>query len=195
MQKIQRSEILPLGEYEQVRDRFRARIIELKRSRRVRANDEMSVLFENHDTMLLQVQEMLRTERITNEKAIAHEIETYNELVPGDDELSLTLFIEIPDRERREEMQERWCAIEEHVVFEIDGEACRATFEEGRRDRGRAAAVQYLKIPLTAKAKAALSAAGAAKKGSAFLVFDHPHLQARVELAPQTVASLADDLA
>ncbi len=191
MQKIQRSEILPLGEYEQIRERFRARVIELKRARRVRVSDEMSVLFENHDTMLLQVQEMLRTERITNERGIAHEIETYNELVPGDDELSLTLFIEIPDRARREEMQERWCAIEEHVALEIDGEACRATFEEGRRDRGRAAAVQYLKVPLTAKAKAAV----AAKKGPAFLVFDHPHLRARIELPPQTLAALADDLA
>jgi hypothetical protein len=186
--KIQRSELLPLGEYEAIRDRFRQRIIELKKVRRVRINDEMSLLFENHDTMLLQVQEMLRTERITNEKAIAHEIETYNELVPGESELSMTLFIEIPDQQRREEMLVRWCAIEEHVTLAIDGEECRATFEEGRRDAGRAAAVHYLRIPLTEKARAAI----AAKKPAA-LVFDHPHLQARVELSKALVASLADD--
>lgn len=186
--KIQRSEILPLGEYEAIRDRFRARIIELKKVRRVRINEEMSLLFENHDTMLLQVQEMLRTERISNEKGIAHEIETYNELVPGDSELSASLFIEIPDQKRREEMLVRWCAIEEHVVFEIDGEKCRATFEEGRRDSGRAAAVQYLKFPLTERARQALRA-----KKPAALVFDHPQLQSRVELTPACVASLADD--
>jgi len=188
MKHIDRSEVLGLGEYEQIRDRFRRRIIELKKARRVRVNDEMSVLFENHDTMLLQVQEMLRTERISNEKAIAHEIETYNQLVPGDDELSASLFIEIPERERREEMLVRWCAIEEHISIELGGEVCRATFEEGRRDAGRAAAIQYLKFPLTPAAKAALIA-----KRPGFLVFDHAQLQARVALPNATVASLADD--
>jgi hypothetical protein len=189
MRPIERNEILGLGEYEQIRDRFRGRVIDLKKIRRIRVNEEMSVLFENHDTMLLQVQEMLRTERISNEKGIAHELETYNQLVPGDDELSASLFIEIPERDRREEMLVRWCAIEEHVALEVDSELCRATFEEGRRDRGRAAAIQYLKFPLTAKAKAALVA-----KKPATLVFDHAHLQARVPLSPAAVASLADDL-
>lgn len=190
MKPIARDEVLGLGEYEQVRERFRGRIIELKKRRRIRINDEMSLVFENHDTMLLQVQEMVRTERITNEKAIAHELTTYNELVPGDSELSATLFIEIPDQQRREEMLVRWCAIEEHVSFAIDNESCRATFEEGRRDAGRAAAVQYLKFPLTKAAAAAVLA-----KHPGALVFDHPHLQSRVELAPALVSSLADDLA
>jgi hypothetical protein len=186
--KIDRSEILPLGEYERIRDRFRSRVIELKKQRRIRVNEEMSLLFENHDTMLLQIQEMLRTERITNEKGIAHEIETYNMLVPGELELSASLFIEIPDPARREEMQKRWCAIEEHVVFSIDGEDCRATFEEGRRDKDRAAAIQYLTFPLTEKAKAAIRAGKPAA-----LVFDHAHLRQRIELSRETVASLAED--
>jgi hypothetical protein len=30
-----------------------------------------------------QVQEMLRSERITSEAGIAHELDTYNELLPG----------------------------------------------------------------------------------------------------------------
>lgn len=188
MKKIDRSEILPLGEYEAIRDRFRARVIELKKARRVRINEEISLLFENHDTMLLQVQEMLRTERITNEKGIAHEIETYNELVPGPGELSATLFIEIPDRDRREEMLVRLCAIEEHVVFEIGDQRVRAQFEEGRRDRGRAAAVQYLRFALGDSALAALRA-----RREAALVVDHPHLSARVPLPAATVGSLADD--
>ena len=52
------------------------------------ARPKVSVVFENHDTVLLQIQEMLRTERITRPAAIQHEIDTYNELVPGPDELS-----------------------------------------------------------------------------------------------------------
>src|SRR5439155_24871586 len=98
MKKIDRSEILPLGEYEKIREPFRKRVVDMKRARRLQLGAEMSIVFENHDTMLMQVQEMLRTERITNEKGIAHELETYNELVPNDGELAATLFIEIPDR-------------------------------------------------------------------------------------------------
>jgi hypothetical protein len=188
MKKIERSEVLGLGEYESIRDRFRARIIEEKKARRVRIADDLSLIFENRDTMLMQIQEMLRTERITSEHGIAHEIETYNELVPGDSELSATLFIEIPDRARREEMLEKLCAIEEHVVFVIDGEPIRATFEEGRRDKGRAAAVQYLKFPLTDSAKRAV-----ALKKVGTLMIDHPQLSATVGLPPATIASLARD--
>ena len=189
MKKIERSEILALGEYEAIREPFRRRVIALKKPRRLALGDEMSIVFENHDTMLMQVQEMLRTERITSEKAVAHELETYNELVPGDAELSATLFIEIPDTQRREELLTRLCAIEEHVVIEIGTTRSRATFEEGRRDRGRAAAVQYLKFPLAADAIAALRA-----KQSSALVFDHPSLKARFELPIATVASLAQDV-
>ncbi len=82
--------------------RFAARILALKRPRYVALGPNMTVLFENHDTVLFQIQEMLRTERITAEKAILHELETYNELVPSDRELSATIFIEYPDRDERE---------------------------------------------------------------------------------------------
>ena len=193
MKKVERNEILPLGDYEAVRERFRARILELKRARRMILGDDMSMVFENRDTVLWQIQEMLRTERITGERAIAHELETYNELVPGDRELSATLFIEIPELARREEMLTRLCAIEEHVSFEIgspERHRCRATFEEGRRDRGRAAAVQYLKFPLGEEACVEVGA----RRGPATVVFDHPALSARFSLSAATLASLSDDL-
>jgi hypothetical protein len=195
MKQIERSELLGLGEYEAIRERFYQRIVESKRPRRMRLGDEMSIVFENRDTVLFQVQEMLRTERITAEKAIAHELETYNPNVPGDDELSATLFIEVPDLARRNELLMRLCAIEEHVSLEVEGRAgierCRATFEEGRRDKGRAAAVQYLKFPLTLAAAAMLRA----RDGAFSIRVDHPHFQARFALTAATVESLAGDLA
>src|SRR5277367_2857405 len=99
MQLIQRNEILPLGDYEAIRPRFRARVIDEKKARRVKLGDHLSAIFENRDSVLLQIQEMLRTERITAEPAIHHEIETYNDLVPARGQVSLTLFVEIPDKE------------------------------------------------------------------------------------------------
>src|SRR5579872_7468158 len=88
MKRIDPGEILGLAPYEQVRDKFRARVIAEKKARRVQLGPVVSLLFENHDTVLLQIQEMLRTERITRPAAIQHEIDTYNELVPGPNELS-----------------------------------------------------------------------------------------------------------
>src|SRR6476646_6729472 len=102
MKRVERSELLGLGPYEQVRESFRKRIIEDKRQRRFIVCDEVSVVFESHDTVLYQIQEMLRTERITKESAIQHEIDTYNELIPAEGELSATMFVEIPDGEVRD---------------------------------------------------------------------------------------------
>ncbi len=190
MKKVQRDELLPLGDYEHIRDRFRGRVIQEKKTRRLTLSEDVSILFENHDTVLLQIQEMLRTERITQERALLHELETYNGTLPDGPGLAATLYIEIPDRARRDEMLERLCAIEEHVVLDLGAVQLRATFEEGRRDKNRAAAVQYLQFPLDERAIVALKSA---KEGA--VVVDHPALAARVALAPTTLDALRDDLA
>src|SRR5262249_23624595 len=96
MKRVERGEVLGLAEYEQIRDAFRARVIGEKRTRRVQVCPEVSAVFENHDTVLFQIQEMLRAERITKEAGISHEIDTYNELIPAQNELSATMFVEIP---------------------------------------------------------------------------------------------------
>src|SRR6185295_2320022 len=93
MKKVKRDELLDLGAYEQIRAHFRAAVIEQKKRRRFQPTDELSIVFENHDTALLQIQEMLRTERITREEAVQHEIDTYNDLIPAPGELSATLFV------------------------------------------------------------------------------------------------------
>src|SRR5262249_21766970 len=101
MKPIERGEVLGLADYEAVRDRFRARVIDEKKRRRVKLGDRASCVFENRDTVLMQIQEMLRTERITRDAGVLHEIETYNELVPGPHEVSATILIEIEDKEPR----------------------------------------------------------------------------------------------
>src|SRR5512139_161517 len=59
-------EIVGLERYEVIRDEFRRRTIALKRNRRVSVGDDVTFVFENHDTVLFQIQEMLRAERITD---------------------------------------------------------------------------------------------------------------------------------
>jgi hypothetical protein len=191
MRRIERSEILPIGEYEAIRERFRRRVIEEKRPRRVQIGDHLSVVFENRDSVLLQIQEMLRTERITAESGISHEIETYNDLIPAEGQLSLTLFVEIPDRELRDKMLVELAGLEDKVALEVDGIAI---FAHGRREdalKERTTAVHYMKITLPPSAEEAMKA----KKASAAIVISHPQYSVRVELGQATLEKLAEDLA
>jgi len=97
MAKLTRADVLDLTAYEKERDARRAAVIALKRHRRLQLGDNLSLLFENRETVLYQVQEMVRTERIVQDERIQDELDAYNPLLPGDGELSATLFIEIPE--------------------------------------------------------------------------------------------------
>ena len=190
MRPVDRSEVLALGEYESVRAAFRQRVVEEKRARRVALGPRMSAVFENRDTVLMQIQEMLRTERITREAAIRHEIETYNQLVPGERELSATAFIEIDDKDEREKFLVDARGIERAISVVVDGEASAAVVEPERVLPDRASAVLYLKFPLSAAAAEKL-ASGQAREVA--LVVEHPAYAARAVLPKPTLASLADD--
>ncbi len=191
MKQVERSEILGLGEYEQIRDRFRKRVIEDKRARRIALGDHMTVLFENHDTVLFQIQEMLRTERISADKAVAHEIETYNALVPGEDELSATIFVEYPDTDERDRMLVDLAGVERCFYIATDEERLPAEGEKRGERTDRTTAVQYVKFPLSAAARKALETG----EGGLRLGVDHPAYRVEVELSKSTRQSLAADLA
>ena len=190
MRRVQRNEIMDLASYEQIRERFRARIIAEKKNRRFDVGDEMSVVFENHDTVLFQVQEMLRTERITSAPGIAHEIETYNDLIADADELSATLFVEIPDKETRDRRLVELVGLERAVGLEVNGTLIPATFDERSVLPDRTLAVHYFKFLLGVGSAERWQAA----KDEVAFVVRHPRLSLRVPLPPPVHAALAEDL-
>ncbi len=199
MNKVERSEVLGLAEYERVREPFRVRVIDEKKRRRTKLGDKASAIFENKDTVLLQIQEMLRTERITREAAVQHEIDTYNELVPGPHELSATVFVEIPEKEERERFLVDARGLEKAFAIDVDGERCPGKNDASREFAERTTAVHYLKFPLTERAERALRDVLEKKRKASEvvveLVADHPAYQARSRLSPETIVSLAEDLA
>jgi hypothetical protein len=191
MTLVTRGEILGLADYEQIREPFRRRIMALKQARRVALGTNITVLFENHDTALFQIQEMLRTERITAEKAILHELETYNELVPGPSELSATIFIEYPEREQRERMLVALAGVESAFYVRTAGERLPVVPDTRGTEADRTMAVQYVKFPLSAAAQAALRTGHVELS----LGVEHPAYRAEVVLSKDTQQSLADDFA
>jgi len=199
MKPVARSEILGLAEYEAVREHFRARIIAEKKARRVALGPQASCVFESHDTALMQIQEMLRTERITREGAILHEIETYNQLVPGDHELSATVLIEIDEKAERETFLFEAKGLDRAFCLVVDGARCPGKHDEAREQPDRTTAVHYLKFPLVAGAERALRDVLEKKRKASEvtveLVVEHPRYSAKAALPASLVASLAEDLA
>lgn len=190
MKPVDRSELLHLGAYEQIREHFRARVVAAKRPRRVSLGPNMTLLFENHDSVLFQIQEMLRTERITSEKAILHELETYNELIPNEGELSATIFVEYAEREERERMLVALAGIEDKFYVVAGGERSNVVPDVRGTDPGRTMAVQYVKFPLSPGARAAILGG----HGSVLVGVSHPAYTAETQLSPETLASLREDL-
>ncbi len=191
MKLVDRGEILGLAEYEAIREHFRARVIGEKKLRRVELGPKATAVFENHDTMLMQIQEMLRTERITRPAAVQHEIDTYNEIVPGPGELSCTVMIEIVEKAERDEFLQAALGFEKHVWLVVGGEHVPARAIDRGTPQDRTTAVHYLKFGLPPEV------VGAIRSGQGIevvLEVDHPAYAARAVLPAATVASIAEDL-
>ena len=188
--KIERRDILGPRRYEPIREDLRRRVIALKKDRRISVGDRVSLVFENRDTLVFQIEEMLRAEGITEEPKIQDEIDVYNALMPSAEELSATLFLENPrDVDPRVELP-RFVGLDEHVTLVIGPHRVRARFEAGRQEADRISAVQYTRYPLDPAARAALAASGT----PCAIEIDHPNYRARAELSEPMRASLAKDL-
>src|SRR5690606_10993998 len=147
MRKVQRSELLDYQTYSEQRAQVQEKMFEVKRPRRVHLGEHLTFLFENHDTMWYQIQEMMRAEQLVKEEAIAHELETYNGLLGGDGVLSCSLLIEIDDRAVRAEKLRSWLPLPRHVYVELpDGKKVYAEYDRGQVGEDRLSAVQYLRF-------------------------------------------------
>jgi len=191
MKKIAVEDIMGLSAYEKARDELRRRIIELKKRRRVSVGEKVSLVFENRATVIFQIQEMIRAERITDPDKIRDEIEVYNSLIPRPGELSATLFLEIEDQSRLREELLKFLGIDERVFLMIGGDSIHARFEEGHSKEDKISAVQYVKFPFSPE----LTRRFTEGQEEVSLVIDHPNYQATAALAPEVRKSLAEDLA
>jgi len=188
---ITRRDIKGPALYGPIRDDYRKRVIELKRVRRVLLGDRVSLVFENRHTMQVQIEEICRVENLTRDDQIEAEIAVYNELMPTESSLAATLFIELPPDADAYVALKQLVGLDEHVVLHLGPHAIRAAFEPGRSTDDKISAVQYLRFPLTADARAALATAGTAIA----VEIDHPSYRHRVDCPDATRASLAADYA
>jgi hypothetical protein len=189
MKKVAIDDIVGLAGYEKMRQDFRRRIIDLKQKRRISLGDRVSLVFENRDTVIFQIQEILRVERINDLDKIRQEIATYNQLIPDARELSATLFLEIEDPTHLREELVKFQDLEKALTLRIAPQWLPARFEPGRSKEDKVSAVQYVRFRFDDQTLEAF-VSGAKTE----LVIDHRNYQAAVVLQPETQRSLAEDL-
>lgn len=191
--EITRADILPFEEYERVRPDRRRAMVALKHRRRVAVGPYLTVQFECWDTMWYQIHEMLRIER-GGEGQIPGELEAYNPLVPGGDELVATVMIEIDDEIRRRRVLATLGGIETAIAIDVDGERIRGEAEddvERTQADGKTSSVHFLHFRFTPAQVERFRHPGT----RAVLVVDHPHY-AHMAVIPDAVRqTLAEDFA
>ncbi len=149
--QIGRADIMSMEAYGEVRAERRRAMAEIKRNRRLAVGPDVTVYFENFETMWHQIHEMLYIER-GGEGQIADELAAYNPLVPNGAELVATLMVEIDDPDRRNRVLVGLGGIERTVSLSVEGETVTARPEadvERTTPEGRASSVQFLRFPLT----------------------------------------------
>jgi len=196
MKKISLSDVKNLHEYELIRDDFRRDVIAVKARRRVSLGPKISLVFENRLTVLGQIQEMCRVERLARPDAVQQEIDVYNELLPGPGELGATLFIELTTGEDHvQEELDRLIGLTDgdKIWLELAGRKVFARFGEGQSRSDRIAAVQYVKFPIGDDP----ADRQALESGEAPVVLrvDHPAYRVSQALSLETRRELASDLA
>ena len=149
--RITAADITPPSAYAKERAERRRALIPVKKNRRVEVGPFATFYFENFDTMLAQVQEMLHIEK-GGEEQIAGELEAYNPLIPQGRELIATLMLEIDDPTRRAGVLKRLAGIEESVHLDIGNTRIRATpteYEDRTTPDGKTSSVHWVRFSFT----------------------------------------------
>jgi len=191
MEPLTPADIANLHEYELERPDFRSRVIALKSRRRVPLGPLMTLVFENRDTVRFQVQEMLRVERIVQPDRVQHELDVYNELLPGPGEVAATLFIEITEQPRIQEILDGFIGLDEpgRLALVAGERRYPALFAPGQSREDRISAVHYIRFALGEEGRRALAAGR-----ELALEVAHGDYRARQVLSKDTVEELVRDL-
>ncbi len=179
---VRREEIVDYQTYEDCRTERRRQAMAVKAPRRIHLGEQLTFLFENHDTMRYQIQEIMRAEKIVRDAAISQELITYNDLLGGVGQLGCALLIEIDDETERKKTLKEWLGLQEHL-YAVDDKGGRAyaEFNPSQVGTDRLSAVQYLKFT-PASAPVALGC-------------DFPDVIVEVKLEEAQRVALAEDLA
>lgn len=193
MKPLTVQDVLPIEEYERSREAFRRRIIDLKQRRRLSVGNLITVVFENRETVLFQIQEIILAERILRPERVSEEVEINNEQIPGAGELSATLMIEVTDPQLVKPVLDRLQGIDrgQTVGIRVGPHLVYGVFEQGRSNEEKISAVHYVRFPVPEAVKALMEDPAVPMQ----VVVTHPRYQAAQPVSEEMRRSLLEDLA
>ncbi len=119
--QITRDDLMSLEQYALKRPEFRQQVLAHKKNRQVALGPNTTLYFEDRLTLLYQIQEMLRIEKVFEADGIDEELEVYNPMMPSGRNFKATFMIEYTDSEIRATQLEKMVGIEDLVWMQIDG--------------------------------------------------------------------------
>lgn len=182
MNPLTPSDLLSHADYEAQRATFRQEIIALKKRRRIEVGPLVTLVFENRRTLLFQVQEMIRAERIFEPSKIQDELDVYNALLPRAGELSATVMIEITTQERIKEILDSFQHFDrpDTLALTVRDQAVFADFEAGHSKEDKISAVHFVRFPAPPSFVNALGE----DEADAGILITHEHYKAEAKVPP-----------
>ncbi len=185
-------DLLSAADYEKNRSGIRERIIALKKRRRISVGNLVTLVFENRETVLWQIQEMIRTERIFEPQKIQEELDVYNSLLPQPNELQATMFIEITDMEKIQELLDSFQGIDgpNTLALKVGDQKIFGSFEGGHSKEDKISAVHFVRFPTTPQFRAHLAQLDI----PAFVAISHKNYQTEATISPEMRQEWLNDL-
>lgn len=170
-----------------------ARLVPLRRDRRVRLGDLLALEFENVETLQIQVQEMVYVERLREPEAVEHEIAAYSRLLPTSHSLVATMLVELDDPDAIRDTLADLDGIQRAITLRVGGETVAAVEIPGPDEDPDApsetVSVHMLRFPLTDEQRDAFRDPSV----PAEVVADHPaYADSAAITGPTRLALLAD---
>jgi hypothetical protein len=190
--KITPENLMSLEAYTKWRKAHKPEVIAHRKMRSVQLGEHINVQFESETTIRYQIQEMLRIEKVFEEEGILQEIEAYAPLVPDGSNWKATMMIEYTDINERKRELAKLIGVEDRMFVEVEGHGrvyAIADEDLDRETEEKTSAVHFVRFELTPLMCAAVKAGAGVKMGC-----DHTHYPSHLDIAANTLASLAGDL-
>ena len=155
MKSLASDTLMNIIEYEKVRHTYRQDIIAYKKNRRISLGPNVMLTFENEKTLTFQIQEIMRAERLVHDEQIQEEVDVYNTIMPPENGLSATLFIEVVEEAKIRPVLNKFIGLTDRqsLYLDINGEKIYAEFEQGREEENKISSVHYVQFHFSSKQK------------------------------------------
>ena len=168
--------------YETERAESRSRLAAASAGRRVELGEGLVLVLETRESVRAALEESLRSQRVADPQTVAAETDVFAQLLPADEELAVTLYLDIADPAALADRLGELAGVAAALSLEV-GEVRVAANVDAADAEGGAARVVF---PLGAAGTAQLHSGGAVT-----VTVDHPRVHARVQLAEDQLRALA----